>query len=235
MKLRPSPETRRPPPDLIWTMTADGKNPIECVVFDWDGTLLNSFEADAQAYLDSFRALGIRWSVEELKQHYSPDWHHVYRAARLPREKWEKADRLWMRFYRKCQPELQPGARHVLHALRRSFTLALVSSGSRARVKRQLRELNVGRIFLTKICCEDAPRRKPHPAPLRLALVRLRIAPSRCVYVGDAPQDVEMAHRAGMRVIGVLAGSPVPDRLRAASPDAIIETIRDLPTRLAEF
>jgi phosphoglycolate phosphatase-like HAD superfamily hydrolase len=44
-----------------------------------------------------------------------------------------------------------------------------------------------------------------------------------------------MAHRAGVRAIGVLGGSPVPERLRAASPDATIETIRDLPALLKSF
>jgi len=55
------------------------------------------------------------------------------------------------------------------------------------------------------------------------------------VYVGDAPEDVEMAHRAGMRAIGVLGGSPVPERLRGASPDAMIQTIRELPSLLKKF
>jgi HAD superfamily hydrolase (TIGR01509 family) len=216
-------------------MTPNGKHPLECVLFDWDGTLLDSFDADARAYIHMFAALGMTWSMAELKRHYSPNWRQVYRAARLPRTKWDQADRLWMRFYRRHQPELQPGARRVLCALERRFTLALVSSGSRARVRRQLREHEVAAMFRTKVCSEDAPRRKPHPAPLRMALDRLRISPKVCVYVGDAPEDVQMAHRAGVRAIGVLGGSPVPERLRAASPDAMIETIRDLPTLLRDF
>ena len=216
-------------------MAASGRNNIECVLFDWDGTLLDSFRADAQAYIHMFRALGMNWSIAELKRHYSPDWHRVYRAARLPRAKWDEADRLWMQFYRRHQPELQPGARQVLRALERRFTLALVSSGSRARVRRQLLEYDVAGMFRAKVCSEDAPRRKPHPAPLRMALGRLRMAPRVCVYVGDAPEDIEMAHRAGVRAIGVLGGSPVPERLRAASPDALIKTIRELPNLLREF
>ncbi len=210
----------------------DKPNTIEGVLFDWDGTLLDSFEADAQAYLHMFRALGMSWSIEELKRHYSPDWYRVYRAARLPRAKWEEADRLWMRYYRRHQPKLQPGARRVLCTLERRFTLALVSSGSRARVRRQLREHKVAPLFRTKICGEDAPRRKPHPAPLQMALDRLGISAHACVYVGDAPEDIEMAHRAGVRAIGVLGGSPVPGRLRAASPDAMIERISELPALL---
>jgi HAD superfamily hydrolase (TIGR01509 family) len=211
------------------------RNSIECVLFDWDGTLLDSFEADAQAYSRMFDALGMNWSLEELKRHYSPNWHRVYRAARLPRAKWEEADRLWMRFYKKHRPELQPGARQVLRALDRRFMMALVSSGNRSRVLRQLREHNLSAMFRTKVCSEDAPRRKPHPAPLRMALDRLCISAEVCVYIGDAPEDIEMAHRAGVRAIGVLGVSPVPERLRAANPDALIETIRELPALLKNF
>src|SRR5216684_4040708 len=80
------------------------------------------------------------------------------------------------------------GARQVLLTLERRFTLALVSSGSRTRVRRQLREHGVSAMFRTKVCSEDAPRRKPHPAPLRMALERLRLSPKVCVYVGDAPE-----------------------------------------------
>jgi HAD superfamily hydrolase (TIGR01509 family) len=216
-------------------MTAKNKVSIEHVLFDWDGTLLNSFGADANAYMQMFGALGMSWSIAELKRYYSPNWHRVYRAAGLPRGKWEEADRLWRQFYQKQTPKLQPGARNVLCALDRRFKLALVSSGSRSRVRKQLREHNVSAMFLAKVCSEDAPRRKPHPAPLRMALDQLRARPQTSVYIGDAPEDVEMAHRAGVRAIGVLGGSPVPERLRAASPEALIETIRDLPALLRKF
>ncbi len=216
-------------------MTTKNQTSIEYVLFDWDGTLLDSFEADANAYMYMFGALGMSWSIAELKRHYSPNWHRVYRAARLPRAKWEEADRLWRLFYRKQQPKLQPGARNVLRTLDRRFKLALVSSGSRSRVRRQLREHNVSAMFLAKVCSEDAPRRKPHPAPLRMALDQLRALPQSSVYIGDAPEDIQMAHRAGVRAIGVLGGSPVPERLRAASPDAMIETIRELPALLKSF
>ena len=210
-------------------------NSTACVLFDWDGTLIDSFAADAQAYMHMFAALDMSWSMAELKRHYSPNWHRVYRAARLPKAKWEEADRLWMKFYKKQQPEMQPGALRVLRTLEQRFKLALVSSGNRSRVLRQLREQEISNIFRTKVCSEDAPRRKPHPAPMHVALERLRIAPELCVYIGDAPEDIEMAHRAGVRAIGVLGGSPVPERLRGASPDALIETIRELPALLRRF
>jgi HAD superfamily hydrolase (TIGR01509 family) len=216
-------------------MTKKKQAAIECVLFDWDGTLLNSFAADANAYMHMFGALGMQWSMAELLRHYSPNWHRVYRAARLPRSRWEEADRLWRQFYDQQRPRMQPGARRVLRLLDRRFKLALVSSGSRSRVRRQLREQNVAAIFLAKICSEDAPRRKPHPAALHMALEKLRVAPQSSIYIGDAPEDIEMAHRADMRAVGVLGGSPVPERLRAAEPDALIESIGELPDLLKEF
>ena len=219
----------------IAAMTTKNNSALEYVLFDWDGTLINSFEADANAYMYMFTELGMSWSIAELKRHYSPNWHRVYRAARLPRAKWDEADRLWRKFYDQQRPKMQPGALRVLRALDRRFKLALVSSGSRSRVRRQLVEHEVSAMFLAKVCSEDAPRRKPHPAPLRMALEKLRALPKASVYIGDAPEDIEMAHRAGMRAVGVLGGSPVPERLRAASPDALIETIRELPALLKEF
>jgi HAD superfamily hydrolase (TIGR01509 family) len=205
------------------------------VLLDWDGTLLDSFHADSAAYLEMFRELGIRWGLRELARHYSPNWHHVYRAAKLPRARWKEADRLWRWAYRRHQPELLPGARHVLNLLRRRFKLALVTSGSRSRVHRQLQRLELARLFAICVCSEDARHRKPHPAPLLRALARLQLSPEACVYVGDAPEDVEMARRARMRVIGVLGPFPTARRLRRARPDALLHSICELPGLLARW
>lgn len=207
---------------------------LRAVLFDWDGTLLNSYASDAQAYLEMFSALGIDWGLRELKQHYSPNWHRIYRAAKIPHGRWEEADQLWHRFYRRRAPALQPGAWRVLVRLDRQFTLGLVSSGSRARVRAQMKHRGVAHFFQTRICSEDAPRRKPHPAPLQMALERLRVPAKESVYIGDSPEDVEMAHRAGVAAIGILGGSPVPARLRAAAPDVLIRTIADLPDVLIQ-
>ncbi len=205
------------------------------MLFDWDGTLLDSYHADTQAYLEMFHALGIHWGLAEFERHYSPDWYQVYRAARLPRARWEEAGRLWNRFYRRHSPKLLPGARRVLRALARRFTLGLVTSGSRPRVRRQLVRFGLADLFAARVCSEDAYRRKPHPAPLELALQGLRLLPEACVYVGDSAEDIQMARRAGVRVIAVLGSFPTHRRLRAARPDALISSIKQLPRVLENF
>lgn len=202
------------------------------VLLDWDGTLLNSYAADARAYLAMFRALDIEWGLAELERHYSPDWYQVYRAAKLPRARWAEANRLWRAAYLAQRPHLLPGARRVIRALGKNFTLGIVTGGSGDRVRPQIRAFGLADHFSACVCSEDAPRKKPHPAPLKRALRRLRAEPRECVYVGDAPEDIEMARRADMRAIGVLGPFPTGERLRIAKPELLIESIRDLPQHL---
>jgi len=210
-------------------MVAQRKLSVEGVLFDWDGTLVNAYHADTSAYLAMFKEMGISWGIEELEKNYSPNWYQVYRAARLPRKRWEDADRAWRAHYAKHRPKLMAGARRVLAKLGDAHHLGLVTSGDRDRVIRQLREFRLTTLFTARVCSGDTLRKKPHPEPLRLALRQMELHPCACVYVGDAPQDVEMARRAGVRAIGVLGPFPTEKRLRAARPEFLIGSIEELP------
>lgn len=206
------------------------------VLFDWDGTLLNSYAADSAAYLAMFRALELPWGLAELEAHYSPNWYRVYRAARIPRAKWETADKVWRLNYAKQSPQLLPGARRVLTQLSRVHALGLVTSGDRDRVHRQLRNFRLLQHFATRVCSGDTRLHKPHPAPLRLALRHMGLRAADTVYVGDSPEDLEMSRRAGVRAaIAVLGPFPTEKRLRAAKPDVLLESIEELPAALARL
>jgi HAD superfamily hydrolase (TIGR01509 family) len=206
------------------------------VLFDWDGTLLNSYEADTSAYLAMFRTMGISWGKEELERHYSPNWYCVYRAARLPRKRWDDADRVWREHYAQHRPKLIAGARRVLARLLQRHRLGLVTSGDRDRVLRQLHEFRLWDAFSARVCSGDTRERKPHPAPLHLALRRMRLEARQCVYVGDAPEDLQMARRAGvLAAIAVLGPFPTEKRLREARPDFLLESIEELPGALAKI
>lgn len=216
-------------------MTLRRNSPIKAVLFDWDGTLLNSYAADSSAYLAMFRAMGISWGLKELTRHYSPNWYHVYRAAKLHRRHWDEADRLWRAHYSGHRPKLISGARRVLAQLRGSYRLGLVTSGDRDRVTRQLREFALTRLFAARVCSGDTANKKPHPEPLQLALRRMRLESPACVYVGDTAEDLEMARRAGVRAIAVLGPFPTAKRLRAARPEFLLESLAELPSTLTKF
>jgi len=206
---------------------------IRGVLFDWDGTLLNSYAADSAAYLAMFCAMRVPWGLADLEAHYSPNWYRVYRAAKIPPGQWEAADKIWRTHYAKQSPKLLPGARRVLSLLARRRWLGLVTSGDRDRVHGQLRTFHLWEHFAARVCSGDTRLRKPHPAPLRLALRHMKLQPDETVYVGDSPEDLEMARRAGVRAaIAVLGPFPTEKRLRAAKPDVLLESIEELPGAL---
>ena len=209
--------------------------PPRVILFDWDGTLLNSYASDTRAYLAMFRALEIDWTVREIERHYSPNWYRVYRAARIPRAKRAQADLLWRKAYAAESPALLPGARTALRVLARKYRLGLVTSGSRDRVRSQIRKFEFTGYFKACVYSEDAPKKKPHPAPLELALTRLKAEPEECVYVGDTPEDIQMARRARVRAIGVLGPFPSAKRIRAENPDVLLDSVRELPRYLREL
>jgi len=113
--------------------------------------------------------------------------------------------------------------------------MGLVTSGDRDRVHRQLREFALTRLFRARVCVEDTRQRKPHPAPLRLALRKMNLRPEACVYVGDSAHDLEMARRAGVKAIAVLGRFPTEKAIRAAKPEILLKSILELPAALAKL
>jgi HAD superfamily hydrolase (TIGR01509 family) len=208
---------------------------LSAVLFDWDGTLVDSYQADSQSYLAMFRGMGVAWGLAELEQHYSPDWYRVYRAAEIPEHRWPEADRLWRTHYATTRSRLLPGARAILRQLSARYKLGMVTSGDRDRVMRQLRGFELTRRFRTRVCGGDTREKKPHPAPLRKALKAMRVSPSQSIYVGDTPEDMEMARAAGVRAVAVLGPFPTETRLRAAQPEFLLKDLRELPALLRKL
>jgi phosphoglycolate phosphatase-like HAD superfamily hydrolase len=65
-----------------------------------------------------------------------------------------------------------------------------------------------------------------------MALGQLKLDPAECIYVGDTPEDLEMARAVGMRAIAILGPFPTEKRLRAAKPEFLLERLGDLPALL---
>lgn len=208
------------------------KKKLTAVIFDWDGTLLDSYQADSQAYLSMFRELGIPWGMRELDRHYSPDWYNVYRAAGIPETRWMEADKVWRTHYAAHRPALMPGAKEVLEQLKRRYRLGLVTSGDRERVEGQLREFALLRTFGARVCGGETERNKPDPSPLLAALKKLKLSAEECVYVGDTPEDMAMSRGAGVRPIAVLGPFPTERRLREEKPEFLLKKIGELPELL---
>ena len=104
-----------------------------------------------------------------------------------------------------------PGALAALQRLQAAgLALGVVTSGERERVSRELAISGRGRFFGPWSAAGDTAQRKPHPEPLLLALERLGLAAGEAAYVGDSPEDVEMARAAGVYAVGIPGGFPEP-------------------------
>jgi HAD superfamily hydrolase (TIGR01509 family) len=215
-------------------MTARARPPaLKAVLFDWDGTLVDSAETSYRAYVAMFRELGIAFDREQYRRTYSPNWHRTYDALGLARERWDQADALWLRLFAEERNTLLPGVTAALGQLRAAGRVqGIVSSGERSRVTHEMRDLEVDHFFELAVCGGDTPNRKPHPEPLLVALERMGRKPSEAVYVGDSPEDVEMARSAGVFAVGVPGGFPNRESLAAASPDLLAP---DLATAMAHL
>jgi phosphoglycolate phosphatase len=177
---------------------------LRAVLFDFDGTLLDSFSGHFAAYQVTFSHFGLPASLDDLLRVYSPDWLQVYRAIGLPEQHWQEADAIWLAEAARHAPQLFPGALELLEALRRRFAVGLVTSGSNERVRRDLERNGLERCFQVIITGGDVCQPKPDPEGLLSALRLLGIAPCQAVFVGDAAADAFMAQAAGVPFIGML-------------------------------
>ncbi len=206
---------------------------LRAVLFDWDGTLVNSAEKSYRCYVEVFASYGLSFDRARFQATYSPEWTRTYEAVGLPRDLWKEADRRWLESYAREGSELLPGTAAALERIGvRDLAQGIVSSGDGDRVRRELGTLGVARFFGTVVCAGEASRKKPHPDPLYLALSRLGIAPGESAYVGDSPEDVEMARAAGAYAVGIPGGFPNREALRAAAPDLLAESLAAAVDRL---
>jgi phosphoglycolate phosphatase len=199
---------------------------LRAVLFDWDGTLVDSAERTFACYVRVFAAYGIGYDHAAFERTYSPDWYRTYEQVGLPRDRWPEADARWISCYETERSRLVPGARETLERLAAAgLEQGLVSSGDGTRVRREIRALGLERFFGAVVCGGETEGRKPDPEPLLVALGRLGVLPAEAAYVGDSPEDVAMAKAAGAFAVGIPGGFPNREALVASLPDVLPESL----------
>ncbi len=202
---------------------------IDTVLFDWDGTLIDTARSSFAAFQKAFLELGRPLEFAHYGRIYSPNWYCMYEALQLPKDKWQQADDLWTHFYGQEIPPLVEGGKSTLTELsRRGYCLGVVTSGTKPRVSREMNFLDVADMIRVAVCNEDVVHKKPHPEGLEKAMQYLEKQPEFCCYVGDSPDDVEMGRRAHMRTIGIPGGYPSSTNLADAKPDYFLQSIDQL-------
>ena len=211
--------------------------PMKAMIFDWDGTLVDTLPAITRANAEVLGSYGVAYDDAAYRAAYSPDWRRMYRRLGVPVEHVEEAGGRWLSEYRSLMTEVRAFA-GVESAVQRlagtGYELGIVTAGDRPVVEHQLAATGLGAYFSVVVCGEDIPFAKPHPEPLLHALGQLGIRdqPGLVTYIGDAPDDMRMAQAVGARGVGIV--SLVGDRqeLEAAGAAEVAESV---PAWVATF
>lgn len=179
---------------------------IKAVIFDIDGVLLDSFEANLNFFQNLMTASGYPPPTREefpALFHLSM-WDAIRTLTRLSSE--EDIRKIWevgrsRVGYDVGLLRMPEGAEKTIKVLSRDYSLAIVTSRIRESVYEAPQLAALQPYFPVVISFQDTINRKPHPEPLLLAAKRLNVQPEASVYIGDVANDVKAAKAAGMKVI----------------------------------
>jgi len=209
---------------------------IAAVLFDLDGTLIDSFALIAASYRHAARTVLDRTLTEE---EVVARWGEplVVRAAHLAPHRTEEFVAAYTAYYDAhhdplCRPF--PGVPQMLAALAsRGCRLAVVTSKRRRSTRQALERCGLASWIEAAVCAEDVRVPKPAPDPVVEALQRLRVTPSEAWMVGDAAFDILAARGAGVWSVAAMWGAREREALLAARPDYEVACPGDLVSLVA--
>jgi HAD superfamily hydrolase (TIGR01509 family) len=215
-------------------MTHHQQSP-EAVIFDVDGTLLDSVDKHAMSWVEAFHAFGHRVAVEEVRSQIGKGGDQLMPVFMTPEEIEEygedlEAERATI-FRNKYLPLIKPfcGVRALferVHAEGKRVVLA--SSASRDELAAYKTIANIEGLVDAETSSDDAKRSKPYPDIFQAALDRLGVRGDRTIAVGDTPYDAQAAAKAGIRTIGLLCGGWSGDDLKRSGCIAVYKDPADL-------
>jgi phosphoglycolate phosphatase len=214
-------------------LTGDLPREVRLIVFDWDGTLMDSeaqivsclravlhdlsLEPLNDQTLRNVIGLGLREAVDTLVPGRDEEFHQAF-ITRY-REHW----------FNSGESSLFSGVVDMLGAFRRQQLLLGVATGkSRRGLDRVLGETGLASCFDATRCADEAPS-KPHPQMLLDLMDQLGVTPAQTVMVGDTEYDMEMATNAGVAKIAVTTGVHSEQRLNRHDPLVCLGRISDMP------
>jgi pyrophosphatase PpaX len=212
--------------------------PLPALLFDLDGTVVDSIELIVQAAVFAFDGReGPRPSREE--------WVALIGTPLAPMlRRWahdeDDVKFLWER-YREFQiahhdrlVSAYPGVVDLIRRLHnRGHAMAIVSSKLESGIRRSLDYVGLTECFSALIGIDATEKHKPNPEPVLLALERLGANANHAWFIGDSPHDIYAGHAAGVRTIGVLSGPYDRASLESAKPTHLVEVLTDIEPILA--
>ncbi|ETT71981.1 HAD-superfamily hydrolase [Paenibacillus sp. FSL R7-277] len=205
---------------------------IECVLFDLDGTIVNTNELIINSFMHALKENNLpALTREQMIPHMGTTLHHQL-SAFSGLEDIGVLERSYRSYNNAHHDELVHAFPHVNETmeelLRRGIRMGVVTTKIRPSTLRTLEKFDLLKYMETIVTVNDVTHPKPHPEPVLTAVANLGVDPAKTLMVGDSAVDIQSAKAAGVRVAGVawsLKGEAV---LRTYEPDYIIQEMKDL-------
>ena len=195
----------------------------KAVLFDIDGTLVDSNDAHAHAWVEAFAESGVQVDFDKVRRSIGMGGDKLMPAVSGISEESSTGGKISKRrgeiFKTKYLPQLQPfrGARDLVAEVKaRGLTAVAASSAKRDELKSLLRIAGASDLLDEATSSDDAEESKPDPDIVQAALKKAKARPADALLIGDTPYDVEAATRAGVVVIAVRCGGWGDRDLRGA-------------------
>ncbi|SFI65558.1 HAD family hydrolase [Methylobacterium brachiatum] len=209
---------------------------MRAVIFDIDGTLLDSVDLHAKAWVEAFAHFGVETDVAKVRSQIGKGGDELMPVflppERIEREGKEIESYRSDLFKRKYLPEVRPfpAVRPLFERIRAAgLKIALASSGKGPEVERYQEILGIADLVDVVTSSDDADRSKPHPDIFEAAAQKLEgFGKDEMIVIGDTPYDAQAASKAGLRTIGVLCGGFPEVDLSGAGCVAIYRDPQDL-------
>lgn len=211
---------------------------VDTVLFDLDGTLVDSVLHHSLAWHRAFLSAGVDVPTWRIQRHIGMGGDRLVAAVagdHVEREVGDRVRESWEKEYDAMvdEPVLLPGARELLTAIKeRGLTVVLASSSIPKHARRPFELLDADRLADATLTGEDSKESKPHPELLEVALARADAGHS--VLVGDSVWDVEAARQVGIPTCGLLSGGYSHEELRQAGAAWVYEDPADLLAHLEQ-
>ena len=202
------------------------------LVFDWDGTIIDSAATITECIRDASRELGLEVPDRSRASHViGLGLHDAMRMAvpGLPAERYPEFVASYRKHFleRKDSMQLFDGMRELLDRLSRKHLLAIATGKSRRGLDRDLEFHNLGPLFAASRCADET-NPKPHPAMLREIIEELAVRKDASLMIGDTSHDLEMARAAGVDALAVTYGAHPEESLRACDPLGCFSSVTQL-------
>ena len=215
---------------------------LKAVVFDVDGTLIDSVDVHAQAWVDAFAEFGrkvrfgdVRRQIAKGGDQLMPVFLSQAEIDRFGEELEERRGALLRECYlHRIKPF--PAVRELFQrVIADGKAIALASSAKEDELEEYKKIANIVDLIDAETSSDDAEKSKPHPDIFCATLAKLHVAqPTQVIVIGDTPYDAEAAAKAGLRTVGLLCGGWSEDELKRAGCVAVFKDPADLLARYPE-